>query len=162
MIRARQLDHIVRTTLRRMGVTDSSMVRLIKGTFLYESDLELLYDYSNEHNKRRGLMMMDDRTIERVFNDYMKFRKPLVEAVESATGAIINGSTVVDMKQDLEYNVALMVAFTHAFYSSKFTVPPKDDLHDIASYYRTYYHDMNDPSVDEDFIEYYKEVFTDK
>lgn len=159
MINPRQLDNIIRMTLRRMGVKDASLVRLIKGTFLYESGIELLYDYSNEHNKKRGFMMMDDKTITDLFHNYLKFRKPLVEAIESATGAIVNGSSVSDMRQDLEYNIALMVAFTYTFYASKFREPPKDDLDEIAHYYRLYYSGSSDPGVEEDFVTYYHEVF---
>lgn len=163
MINHKHLDVIVRGTLEKMGVVDPVMTRLIKGTFLFESNLEEFFDTPSPQRRKRGMMMMDDQRFEQLLRDFLKYRTNFKDKILAATGINVDSTSVDSMKFALETNIAFMVAITYVFFLSKYKTPPKDSLEDIASCYRDCYYDGQfSAEIIHDFAEYYRDIFIDK
>ena len=155
MINPDNITKLVRRTLNFVGIHENAMETLIKGTFLMESDLENLFD---EKDNRHGLMMMHERDIHWLFDDYIKYKLHLKTCIESLTGFSVKDTDTEAFIEELDYNVALMVIVTYAWYDSQNIDCIVDDLEKVALFYRNHYADQRQADVDT-FIQRYKEVF---
>lgn len=161
MLDPKQISIIVHNTLVDIGVNEPAIERLIKGTFLAESGLSLLFDHSNVYNKKRGLMLMDDSVAIELLEEELRFKPVQRDAISTACLINLDKTTIGARLNALDYNIAFMISMTYVFYSSKYDVIPPDDLHDIASYYFKYYRKTGNGNMDK-FIETYKSTFLNK
>lgn len=160
MLNPMDIDYIIKTTLYRLGENDPAMIRLIKGTFLYESGLEELGDRSNTHNPLRGFGMMSDERIEHLVTKYLMFRPLWKNKIKSAFWLPIESYPLERLKEDTDTNVAVSVMLLCYWYKIKVQTMPSDDIMEIAKCYRDhYYFGDHYPDLVEDFVEYYNAVF---
>lgn len=163
MINTKHLDTIVRNTLQRMNVVDPAMTRLIKGTFLFESNLEDVYDVGGTQKRKRGFMMLDETRFNLLMNEWLKFRQNFKDKIFAATGINVDATPRETLLYALETNIAFMVAITYVYYVSKYKTPPQDSMDALAKCYRDFYYDgPYDGDLLKNFIDYYREVFMDK
>lgn len=153
MINPDNLSDIVKRTLSIMDVNEPAMVKLIKATFAVESYLTDLYD-----GNRHGFMMMDEDRIDYVTKEYVRFKPNLKEAIHTATGIDVSAETFHTIIEELDHNIAFMVAVCYAFYDSKGEDITSDNLVDLARIYKNYYNEKSDITID-DFGQTYTEVF---
>lgn len=159
MINPNHIFSIVRHTLSDMGVNNPAMEKLIKGTFVVESELENLFDYSNKYNTQHGLMLMRRKEVEWVLRDYIPYKIWLNNAIHESTG--INVSEQRDdidtLIGELDYNIRFMIVVLYAYYDSKNT-DLEDDLQYLAKVYKKHYCD-DDYITEDDFVDMYRETF---
>ena len=161
MINPTHIDTIVRRTLNDIGETNPVYVRLIKGTFLYESNLQDLFDHSNQYMKFHGLSLMSDKRIKEVVTQYLRYRNHSKKSLQAVTGVSIDTDPLQKISDAMEVDISLMVAMTYYYYQYKRVPVPKDDLVEIAQCYRdNYYIGEYQPELVNDFVDYYKEVYS--
>jgi len=153
MINPNNLSDIVKRTLSIMDVNEPAMVKLIKATFAVESYLTDLYD-----GNRHGFMMMDEDRIDYVTKEYIRFKPNLKESIHTATGIDVSSETFHTIVEELDHNIAFMVAVCYAFYDSKGEDVTSDDLVDLARIYKNYYNEKSNITID-DFSGTYVDVF---
>lgn len=139
-----------------MGVVEPSVERLIKGTFLMESQLVDLYD---DATKSYGLMMLPEKEVERLYNDYLKFNKRVANKLKKTAYIDFSKSTIKEFKEQLKSNLSFMVAALYIYYNMENQEFPNDDLESIAKFYVKYYVKTDDFEMEREFVEYYKDVF---
>lgn len=153
MINPNNLSDIVKRTLSIMEVNEPAMIKLIKATFAVESYLTDLYD-----GHKHGFMMMEEERIDYVTKEYVRFKPNLKEKIHTATGIDVSAETFHTIVEELDHNIAFMVAVCYAFYDSKGEDVTSDNLVDLARIYKNYYNDKSDITID-DFGQTYVEVF---
>lgn len=158
MVNPKHLTIIVRKTLHKLGVVEPSIERLIKGTFLIESNLENIFDNENSYNIRRGFMLLPDKHIIHLLDEYLKYRKTDREKVFLATGLQLDGLSTEEILSACESNIAMMVVITYFFYSNRFISVPEDTLESVAHCYFVYF-DVDNKHSQEEFIEKYEKTF---
>ena len=156
MLNAKQISYTTRNTLKRMGIYEPSLEKLIKGTFLMQSNLENLYNDDDEYNRLRGLMLMPNDDAVETINEYIRYRPEDRKKVSDASGVDLKNISLEDALTLLETNIAFMVAVTAMFYSSHFIKVPDDNLESIASAYKAYFNEDVNVAV---FIEKYTKTF---
>lgn len=139
-----------------MGINEPAMERLIKGTFLMESQLEYMYDTIG---KKYGLMMLSEDDVERIYKDFFPFNKRMKNKVRKATYIDVEKITLDEFKELLKTNITLMVCATYIYYMMENKDLQSADIVDIASYYAKNYVKTIDIELEKEFIEYYRETF---
>ena len=158
MINPNHISKIVHNVFNVMGVHNVVMERLVRGTLIVESDLTHLYDHSNEYNTNHGLCMMSFTTITNLLKDYIRFNRNLKDRIWIAAGVDIDDINENTLAEDMEHNIALMVAMTYAYYDSLALDIPEDNIAAIAEFYSDNYKEYKRVSK-ADFIEKYIETF---
>lgn len=161
MLDPKDIGSVIKDVLHRLGENEPSVIRLIKGTFLFESGLESLGDKSNPHNPLYGLGMLSEKRINQLVSEYIRFRPLWRSKIHSAIGISVDTYPIERLIRDMDSNIALMVAMTYYWYMVKFDAPPADDLRSIARCYQAHYYDAEYyPDLVSNFVSYYEEVFT--
>jgi len=153
MINPENLSEIVKRTLSVMDVNEPAMVKLIKATFAVESYNTDLFDGS-----KHGFMMMDEERIDYTAKEYIRFKSNLKEAVHAASGIDVSIETFNTIKDELDHNIAFMVAMLYAYYDSRGEDVIDDDLVVLARFYKNHYNENNDITID-DFGQTYVDVY---
>jgi uncharacterized Fe-S cluster-containing radical SAM superfamily protein len=139
-----------------MGIFEPAIERLIKGTFLMESNLRELYD---DNHKLYGLMMLSESNVDKIFNDYLRFNKRVAVKLKRTAFIDISKTTLEEFKEQLKSDLSLMVAVLYIHYNSENQEFPSDNLQEIAKFYVKYYIKENDAGIEQEFVDYYREVF---
>lgn len=155
MINPQNITALVRRSLNFIDIHEPALETLIKGTFLAESNLESLFDTADN---RHGLMMMHERDIHWLFEDYIKYKPHLVRAIAALLGLNVRDTDTETFIEELDYNIAFMVLVMYAWYDSKNMDIIEDDLEKLAMFYRNNYSDDRQGDIDE-FVQRYQEVF---
>ena len=159
MLNVKHISEIIYKTIKNMGEKEPSIVKLIKGTFVCQSNLEKLYDHTNNYNKKHGLMLLDDNRLKFIF-DELRYNPTLRDKIILAT----NGIDLLDWDfqsfgEELETNILLMVAVTFAFYQLKNSYIPDDNLRDIGKFYVKIFLESDDIKKIDEFAIKYKKTF---
>lgn len=150
------LSYIITTALKSMGVNNPTLERVIKGTFLMESQLEDFYDVNSN---LYGLMMMSEKRLKTIYTEYLRYNWRLTQQVKNATFINVVDLSFDDFKNVVNSNISMMVAVLYIFYLMEGEEFPDDSIEDIARYYvKCYVREIN-PTIESEFIEYYKETF---
>lgn len=153
MINPDNLSEIVKRTLDLMDVHEPAMIKLIKATFAVESYCTDLFD-----GQFHGLMMMDEDRIEYTTKEYIRYKPILKEAIHAATGIDVKIEDFNTIKDELDHNIAFMVAVLYAYYDSRGEDITDDNLVEIARFYKNHYNEKSDITID-DFGQTYVDVF---
>lgn len=157
MLDPSNISNLVRSTLKQFDIYDTSIERLIKLTFLMESNLECVYDEASKFNSSYGLMMMPKKQIENVLNEYTKFRPSSVRRMINVSS--LDAYDPVYLMDESTWNLKLMVLITFEYYSSKYKTIPSNDIKEIVQYYMDYYDDTDEYTKDQ-IIDIYNSVFS--
>lgn len=150
------ISYIVNSTLKRFGVNEPSVERLIKGTFLMESQLTDMFD---SDSRLYGFMMLSEKEVERIYNEYLTYNKRLANKLKKASCVDFSKIGLEDFKELLKFNVSFMVSVLYIYYTMEFQDIPEPDLHSIAKTYTKYYLKTISPELEQEFVDYYREVF---
>jgi hypothetical protein len=143
-----------------MDVHEPVIEQLIKGTFLYQSGLEDLFDKSDKYNPKFGFMLLELDQCKELFNTTIKYNLTLIDKIINATGIDISKEWDLDsFTHELEVNISFMVAITYCFYTLNYKELPKNDLKSIGSCYREFFINSNDVDIDTEFADLYESVF---
>jgi len=156
MLKPEQISNITKQTLNSMGFYEPSLERLVKGTFLAQSNLESLYDDVDKYKKRRGLMLMSDSDAREIIGEYIRYRPDDRKTITKATGVDLFNLSLEDTLMLLETNISFMVAVTAMFYSSHYIVVPDNNINSIAITYKEYFNEDADVN---DFVVKYTKTF---
>ena len=153
MINPDHISEIVKKTLSALNVTEPAMNKLIKATFAVESYLTDLHDGS-----KHGFMMMEEDRIDYTTKEYVRFKSSLKESIHAATGIDVSVESFHVIKDELDHNIAFMVAVCYAYYDSRGEDVIDDDLVVIARFYKNHYNENSNITID-DFVQTYVDCY---
>ena len=153
MINPDNISDIVKRTLSSMDVNEPAIIKLIKATFAVESYNTDLFD-GNKH----GFMMMDEERIDYTTKEYIRFKSNLKEKVHAVTGIDVAVESFNVIRDELDHNIAFMVAVLYAFYDSAGEDIKDDSLVELARIYKNRYNEKSDITI-EDFGQTYVDVY---
>lgn len=160
MLRPTHIDFIVARTLQGMGIFEPSIEKLIKGTFAAESNLEVLFDYSNGMNPKHGLMLLEEAKIKETISEYLKYNRILSKKIFDSTGIDVVNEDIDVLVSECDSNIAFMVCILYTFYLRNYESMPQDDLKEIAKCYRAHFKQTAKIEAEESFIDKYRKTFT--
>jgi len=156
MINPAQISQLVRTTLKEFNIYETSIEKLIKGTFLLESNLEDLYFKGDGVNDTYGLMQMSNTRLTYLIKEYISFRYSSKSRLLSVSAN--DSSDIEKVKDECNFNIKLMIVILYEFYSSKYSTIPEMDTESVMAYYLEYYDDAASYTLAE-AVEIYEDVF---
>ena len=153
MINPNNISDIIKKTLGALDVHEPAIIKLIKATFAVESYNTDLYD-----GNRHGLMMMSEERIDYTTKEYIRFKPNLKESIHAATGIDVAVDSFNLIKDELDHNIAFMVAVCYAYYDSRGEDISDDSLVELARLYKNHYNEKSNITID-DFGQTYVDVY---
>jgi hypothetical protein len=162
MLNPNHVTKVVRETLKKLGEVEISVEKLIRGTFLIESNFESLFDHSNQYNRKRGLMMLSDLLAKDILTEYIRFRPKQKKQLLDICNIDLDKMPLERILDELETNIVFMVVMTYFVYQSQWVEAPADNLEDIAHCYKKYFVKEYGLHNATEFTEKYKKTFVNK
>ena len=165
MINPSHISEIIKKTLSKYDVKELAVYKLVKGTFLMNSNLTDLYDFSNKYNPKFGMMMIPKNVADYTLFSYMKYKPYLSNAIHDVTGYNVTDrffetnpaerDTIFD---ELTTNIQFMILVTYAYFDSKEIDITDDSLENLSKIWKKHA-DFDEDGDPDNFVELYKETF---
>ncbi|MFG6485445.1 hypothetical protein ACG04R_02105 [Roseateles sp. BYS78W] len=129
-------DDIITPTLQAIGLHSDAAVELLLGTALQES--KLVYRTQIGGGPARGLFQMEMATHDDIFDNYLKYRSTLRNAVLQ-----LKSAPDADAEEELTNNDAYAAAMARVLYKrAPAALPSAGKLSDMAAYWKQYYNTL--------------------
>jgi hypothetical protein len=126
-------DDIIIPTLQAIGLYSEAATELLLGTALQES--KLVYRRQLGNGPARGLLQMEMATHNDIFNNYLKYRSTLRNAVLQ-----LKSDPQGDAENELTDNDAYAVAMARVLYKrAPKALPDAGNVEGMAAYWKQYY-----------------------
>jgi hypothetical protein len=130
------LNLVVRPSLQQIGLWNQAAEQLLLGTALVESDL--FHRRQIKGGPARGLFQMEIATHDDIWNNFLKYRDNLANAIIS-----LQSSPTADRHTDLETNDKYACAMARInYFRAPAPLPMAGDINRMAAYWKQYYNTL--------------------
>ena len=153
-IKIDQLKKAIEEVLDYLNLNSLSAVNLLLGTAAQESRLG---EYIEQvKGPALGIFQMEAATELDIWNNYLKYQPELLEKMNKISKRNC-------LLKDLKYNLAYQIAMCRIHYLRvKEKLPAHDDIKGLARYWKKYYNTRLGKGTENEFIENYFWLVTDK
>lgn len=134
------LDNAVKTALRSIGKSDPALIRLIKMTFLFESDLYDFFTDPENNSQYHGFSQISQSDLRHFLYDYVELRD-IRNKMEKFCVISFKQNSLEEIWHKLRYDISLQIMITYGIYDSRFPEIPEDNLESLFECYRKYWRD---------------------
>lgn len=157
---SKHLDYAIKNTLYYIGKRDPALIRLIKMTMLFESDLQDFFSDPANNEYVAGYSQIRQRDLKEFLYDYVELRD-IRSKMEDFCLVSFRKNSLEQIWNKIQYDLALQIVITFGIYDSRFSEVPENDLESIFECYRRNWSRKQDYTEreKEDYLEYYRDTF---